>query len=73
MTGKTILPEAELAREVSHLANSVARLAQLIIDQYAAMDDHLRLMRAIERRIGDLEENVSTMQGRSLRLVERKN
>jgi hypothetical protein len=73
MTGKTVLPEAELAREVSHLATSVARLAQLIIDQYAAMEDHLRLLRAMEQRIGDLEENVSTMQGRSLRLVERKN
>jgi hypothetical protein len=68
MTGKT-LPEPD----VDHLADCVARLAQLIVDQYAAMEDHLRLMRAMDARIGDLEEKLSTMQGRSLRLVERKN
>jgi hypothetical protein len=72
MIGKT-LPEPDVGQEVEHLADCVARLAQLIVDQYAAMEDHLRLMRAMDARIDHLEEKLSTMQGRSLRLVERKN
>jgi hypothetical protein len=73
MTGKTVLPEPDVAHEVDHLADSVARLAELIVNQYAAMEDHLRLMTILERRIASLEENVSCLQGRSLRVVERKN
>jgi hypothetical protein len=73
MTGKTVLPEPDVGREVDHLADSVARLAELIVNQYAAMEDQLRLMTILERRIGSLEENVSCLQGRSLRVVERKN